>query len=47
MVKSAPRRKAEFAPVHPTLRHVLEAELGSDSELDVPTFIRRHGPVSG
>ena len=39
------RRKAEFPPVHPTLRHVLESELGGDSELDVPTFIRRHGPT--
>ncbi|HTM19084.1 MAG TPA: cell division protein FtsZ [Kofleriaceae bacterium] len=39
------RRKAEFPPVHPTLRHVLETELGGDSELDVPTFIRRHGPT--
>jgi cell division protein FtsZ len=47
VIKTVPRRKAEFAPVHPTLRHVLEAELGGDSELDVPTFIRRHGPVNG
>ncbi len=36
------RRKAEFPTVHPSLRSVLEAELEGESELDVPTFIRRH-----
>jgi len=38
------RRKAEFPTVHPSLRSVLEAELEGESELDVPTFIRRHTP---
>jgi len=37
-----PRRKAGFPAVHPSLRSVLEAELEGESELDVPTFIRRH-----
>ena len=36
-----PRRRAEFPRVHPSLRHVLSSELDDDSELDVPTFIRR------
>ena len=40
------RRKREFPPVHPTLRDVLESELSGDSELDVPTFIRRHSSLS-
>jgi cell division protein FtsZ len=35
-----PRRKVEFPKVHPSLRHVL-AEVEVDSELDVPTFLRR------
>ena len=35
-----PRRKVEFAKVHPSLRHVL-AEVEVDDELDVPTFLRR------
>ncbi len=39
------RSKPEFPAVHPTLRQVLSAELEGESELDVPTFIRRHGPV--
>jgi hypothetical protein len=34
------RRKPEFPKVHPSLRHVL-AEVEVDSELDVPTFLRR------
>ena len=34
------RRKVEFPKVHPSLRHVL-AEVEVDSELDVPTFLRR------
>ena len=37
-----PRRKVEFPKVHPSLRHVL-AEVEVDSELDVPTFLRRAG----
>ena len=40
------RRKAEFPAVHPTLRHVLDPDYDPDSELDVPTFIRRHAPRS-
>jgi cell division protein FtsZ len=36
------RRKAEFPAVHPSLRHVLDGEGDGSSELDVPTFIRRH-----
>jgi hypothetical protein len=36
----AARRKVEFPRVHPSLRHVL-AEVEVDSELDVPTFLRR------
>jgi cell division protein FtsZ len=36
------RRAAEFPRVHPSLRHVL-AEGEGENELDVPTFIRRHG----
>lgn len=35
-----PRRKAEFPKVHPSLRQVL-ADVEVDSELDVPTFLRR------
>ena len=34
------RSKPEFPKVHPSLRHVL-AEVEVDSELDVPTFLRR------
>jgi len=34
------RKKAKYPQVHPSLRHVLEDEL--ESELDVPTFLRRH-----
>jgi cell division protein FtsZ len=34
------RRKVEFPKVHPSLRHVL-SEVEVDSELDVPTFLRR------
>jgi cell division protein FtsZ len=34
------RRKPEFPKVHPSLRHVL-TEVEVDSELDVPTFLRR------
>jgi cell division protein FtsZ len=34
------RHKVEFPKVHPSLRHVL-AEVEVDSELDVPTFLRR------
>ncbi len=40
------RSKPEFPTVHPTLRQVLSAELEGESELDVPTFIRRHGPIA-
>jgi cell division protein FtsZ len=36
----SPRRKVEFPKVHPSLRHVL-SEVEVDSELDVPTFLRR------
>ena len=36
----SPRRKVDFPRVHPSLRHVL-AEVEVDSELDVPTFLRR------
>ncbi|HLU65556.1 MAG TPA: cell division protein FtsZ [Kofleriaceae bacterium] len=39
-VQESQRRKAEFPKVHPSLRHVL-AEVEVDSELDVPTFLRR------
>ena len=36
------RKRAEFPRVHPSLRHALgEGEI--ESELDVPTFLRRHG----
>jgi cell division protein FtsZ len=37
------RRRPEFPRVHPSLRHVLAPEGEGESELDVPTFIRRHG----
>jgi cell division protein FtsZ len=37
------RRASEFPRVHPSLRHVLSPEGEGESELDVPTFIRRHG----
>jgi flagellar biosynthesis GTPase FlhF len=37
------RRAAEFPRVHPSLRHVLAPEGEGENELDVPTFIRRHG----
>jgi cell division protein FtsZ len=37
------RRRPEFPRVHPSLRHVLAPEAEGESELDVPTFIRRHG----
>ena len=40
------RSKPQFPTVHPTLRQVLSAELEGESELDVPTFIRRHGPIA-
>ena len=36
------KRREEFPRVHPSLRHVL-SEFEGDSELDVPTFIRRQG----
>ena len=39
-VIDSPRRRAEFPKVHPSLRQVL-AEVEVDSELDVPTFLRR------
>ncbi len=35
------RRRSELPSVRPSLRDVLEQELSSDNELDVPTFIRR------
>ncbi|MBT8492083.1 MAG: hypothetical protein KJO07_03400, partial [Deltaproteobacteria bacterium] len=35
------KKSKKFPQVHPSLRHVLEDEL--ESELDVPTFLRRHG----
>ncbi|WP_428262772.1 cell division protein FtsZ [Haliangium sp.] len=38
-----PRRRSEFPRVHPSLRHVLSSDMEDDSELDVPTFIRRKG----
>ena len=41
-----PRRRPEFPRVHPSLRHVLAPEGDGDSELDVPTFIRRHGTTT-
>ncbi len=44
--RAKPRRRAEFPRVHPSLRHVLSSELEDDSELDVPTFIRRSGAHS-
>jgi cell division protein FtsZ len=37
------RGRPEFPKVHPSLRHVL-AEVEVDSELDVPTFLRRNHP---
>jgi cell division protein FtsZ len=40
------RRRPEFPRVHPSLRHVLAPEGEADSELDVPTFIRRHGTTN-
>jgi hypothetical protein len=40
MEETGTRRKPEFPKVHPSLRHVL-AEVEVDSELDVPTFLRR------
>jgi len=36
-----PPRRRELAHVHPSLRHVLD-DIDGDSELDVPTFLRRH-----
>jgi cell division protein FtsZ len=36
---AARRRQAEFPRVHPSLRNVLD----EDNELDIPTFLRRHG----
>jgi len=38
------RRQTKYPQVHPSLRHVLDDEL--ESELDVPTFLRRHGTNS-
>jgi cell division protein FtsZ len=43
----AARRKTEFPRVHPSLRTVLSPELDGDSELDVPTFLRRHQTPNG
>ena len=40
IVEAGGRRKVEFPKVHPSLRHVL-SEVEVDSELDVPTFLRR------
>ena len=40
--KGKARRRNEFPRVHPSLRSVLSSELDDESELDVPTFIRRH-----
>jgi cell division protein FtsZ len=40
------RRRPEFPRVHPSLRHVLAPEGEGESELDVPTFIRRHGTTN-
>jgi hypothetical protein len=34
-------------PPRPSLKNVLASELDGDSELDVPTFIRRHGTATG
>jgi cell division protein FtsZ len=34
-------------PPRPSLKNVLAAELDGESELDVPTFIRRHGTGAG
>jgi cell division protein FtsZ len=38
----APRRRKDLSRIHPSLRHVLEGGDDTDSELDVPTFMRRH-----
>ena len=38
--QAAMERKRQ--PARPSLRTILSAEMDGDSELDVPTFIRRH-----
>jgi hypothetical protein len=43
MVQPASKRQ----PPRPSLKNVLSSELDGDSELDVPTFIRRHGTATG
>ncbi|MCG8418117.1 MAG: cell division protein FtsZ [Proteobacteria bacterium] len=37
------RRSTDFPRVHPSLRSALSSEAEAESELDVPTFIRRKG----
>jgi cell division protein FtsZ len=43
----APVQPGKRQPPRPSLKNVLSAEVDGDSELDVPTFIRRHGTASG
>jgi hypothetical protein len=44
LVHPADRKRAQSRP---SLKAVLAGEIDTESELDVPTFIRRHHPTHG
>jgi hypothetical protein len=44
LVQPSDRKRAQSRP---SMKAVLAGEIDTESELDVPTFIRRHSPTHG